>query len=127
MGLAAQKLEERRTKTIQRAIWHRKQPQVGKALLSLHELERQINAMHDEVAALLHERNARPNDLEVKARIDDALEQLRQLEIEYADRAEAHCTTDHAVPSYEDSELVQRAMKLLESYEGTPADDTTTD
>src|SRR5690349_14073878 len=100
MGLIAQKLEERRAKTIRRAIWHRKQPRYaqGKAVRSLDELERQIDAMHDEIAALLHERNARPKDPEVKGRIEDAVERLRQLEIEYADQADAHCTTDHAVP-----------------------------
>ncbi|MRG95538.1 hypothetical protein [Polyangium spumosum] len=127
MGLAAQKLEKRRGKSIHRATWHRKQPQVGKALPSLDELERQINAMHDEVAALLHERNARPKDAEVKAKLEAAIARRRQLQIEYADRSETECSPEHAATAYEDSELVQRAMKLVEYYEGTPADDTTTD
>jgi len=84
--------------------------------LTLADLESLINAAHNEVAALLHERNAQPDDPEVKTRLAAANERRRLAEVDYADQFDAAHRAD-AVPSWTASKNVQRATQLLDRHD----------
>ncbi len=92
----------------------------------LDELDEQIGAQHDRIAALMHERNARPEDKDVAARLQGAFEALRVMQHTQVDRLSTYFRPTMPMPSKEDSEVVKQALKILEAYENTSSDDSAT-
>ena len=92
----------------------------------LDELDEQIGTQHDRIAALMHERNARPEDKDVAARLQGAFKALRVLQHAQVDRMSTYFRPTMPLPSKEDSELVKQALKILEAYENTSSDDSAT-
>ncbi|MFS8068809.1 MAG: hypothetical protein ACMG6S_20810, partial [Byssovorax sp.] len=112
----------------QNAVFQRLAPANDQSDLrgQLDELDEQIGAQHDRIAALMHERNARPEDKDVAARLQGAFEALRVMQHAQVDRMSTYLRPSMPLPSKEDSEVVKQALKIPEAYENTPSDDSAT-
>jgi uncharacterized protein YhaN len=85
----------------------------------LDELDEQIGSQHDRIATLMHERNARPEDKEVAARLQDAFESLHILQHGRAELMSIYLRMVRPMFSEEDSEVMRRAQEIFEKYQNT--------
>ena len=86
-------------------------------------IETRIEAGHAEISQFMHERNARPDDVDVKNRLDTVFVELRKLQKEYADRLAVRYHARLDLPSMKDSEDFKKAMELVEYYENRSVGD----
>jgi hypothetical protein len=88
----------------------------------LDQLEEQIGVQHDRIALLMHERNARPEDEGLKARLQQAFDELDVLQEERAARMSVYFPPRFPSPSEEELKLIREAEAILEDYEDSPTD-----
>ena len=77
----------------------------------------EIDAQHDAIAALLHARNAAPDDTDLGTKLQAALEHLRKLQHEFCARLPSR-----VLPQREDSATIKRARAILAEHERKEAD-----
>jgi len=92
----------------------------------IDDLEARINATYGELSRLMHERNARPDDANLKARLDAKFATMRAMQEEHAQQLAARYHSRDRIPS-EDSDDFKKAMELLEYYENRTVDDPSVD
>ncbi|AUX27181.1 hypothetical protein SOCEGT47_077620 [Sorangium cellulosum] len=90
-------------------------------------LEEQTGAQHDRIAALMHERNARPDDDDVAARLQLALDELLEMQREYAELMSAYYCPTRPAPSEDALHLLEEARGILKKYEDLASRDQTAD
>ncbi|WP_437591111.1 hypothetical protein [Sorangium sp. So ce1000] len=90
-------------------------------------LEEQTGTQHDRIAALMHERNARPDDGDVAARLQLALDVLVEMQREYAELMSAYYRPVFPVPSEDALQLLAEARGILKQYEDLTSRDQAAD
>ncbi|WP_044964009.1 hypothetical protein [Sorangium cellulosum] len=90
-------------------------------------LEEQTGAQHDHIAALMHERNARPNDGDVAARLQLALDELVEMQRKYAELMSAYYRPTRPAPSEDALQLLEEARGILKKYEDLTSRDQAAD
>lgn len=93
----------------------------------LDALEARIGAQHDHIAALMHERNARPDDGDVTARLQLGLDELVEMQREYAELMSAYYRPTRPAPSEDALQLLEEARGILKKYEDLASRDQAAD
>ncbi|WP_437672239.1 hypothetical protein [Sorangium sp. So ce131] len=91
----------------------------------IEALEEQTGAQHDRIAALMHERNAHPDDGDVAARLQQALDVLLDMQREYTELMSAYYRPTFPMPSEDALQLLEEARGILKHYEDLTSRDET--
>lgn len=87
------------------------------------DLDARIDAYHDRIASLMHERNKYPEDKDIVTRLQNQFAELRALQKERADQMSAYFQARRIRPSEEDLEFFRKAREIRERYESASAGD----
>lgn len=90
----------------------------------LDQLEAQIEAKHAEISRLMHERNARPQDDQLRRSLARAFDDLEKLEAERVALLAPRIGVRIPTLSDEDLAVINEARKIRDKYENPSPDNT---